>query len=48
LLGMISCFVNGFFNWPNPCSWTMTPGLTQSLTEKSTRNLPGGKRRSVC
>jgi hypothetical protein len=31
-----------FFNWPNPSSRTMTLGLTQPLTEMSTRNLPGG------
>jgi hypothetical protein len=33
------------FNWSNPSSRTMTLGSTQSLTEKSTRNLPGGKGR---
>jgi hypothetical protein len=32
-----------FFNWPNPSSCTMTLGLTQPLTEISTRNFPGGK-----
>jgi hypothetical protein len=32
-----------FFNWPNPSSRTMTLGSTQTLTEMSTRNLPGGK-----
>jgi hypothetical protein len=31
-----------FFNWPNPSSCTMALGSTQSLTEMSTRNLPGG------
>jgi hypothetical protein len=30
-----------FFNLPNPSSRTMTLGLTQHLTEISTRNLPG-------
>jgi hypothetical protein len=30
-----------FFNLPNP----MALGLTQPLTEMSTRNLPGGKKR---
>jgi hypothetical protein len=33
-----------FFNWPNPSSRTMALGLTQPLTEMSTRNLPGGCR----
>jgi hypothetical protein len=34
-----------FFNLPNPSSRTMTLGPTQPLTEMSTRNLPGGKKR---
>jgi hypothetical protein len=34
-----------FFNLPNPFSRTMALGSTQSLTEISTRNLPGGKNR---
>jgi hypothetical protein len=34
-----------FFNLPNPSSRTMTLGSTQPLTEMSTRNLPGGKKR---
>jgi hypothetical protein len=34
-----------FFNLPDPSSRTMAPGSTQSLTEMSTRNLPGGKGR---
>jgi hypothetical protein len=34
---------NGFFNEPTPSSHTKTLGLTQPLTEMSTRNLPGGK-----
>jgi hypothetical protein len=37
--------VIGFFNWPNPSSRTMAQGLTQPLTEMSTRNLPGDKGR---
>jgi hypothetical protein len=37
--------VIGFFNWPNPSSRTMALGLTQHLTEMSTRNLSGGKGR---
>jgi hypothetical protein len=32
------------FNLPNPSSRTMALGSTQSLTEMSTRNLPGDKR----
>jgi hypothetical protein len=35
--------VIGFFNLPNPSSRNMALGSTQPLTEKSTRNLPGGK-----
>jgi hypothetical protein len=36
------------FSLPNPSSGTMTLGSTQSLTETSTRNFPGGKNgRSV-
>jgi hypothetical protein len=34
-----------FFNLPNPSSHTMALGSTQSITEMSTRNIPGGKRR---
>jgi hypothetical protein len=34
-----------FFNLPNPSSRTMALGSTQLLTEMSTRNLPGGKKR---
>jgi hypothetical protein len=43
--GSILDEVMGYFNWPNPSSRTMALGSTQSLTEMSTRNLPGGKRR---
>jgi hypothetical protein len=32
-------------NLPNPSSRTMVLGLTQPITEMSTRNLPGGKKR---
>jgi hypothetical protein len=35
----------GYFNWPNLSTRTMFLGSTQSLTEKSTRNHPGGKGR---
>jgi hypothetical protein len=34
-----------FFNLPNPSSRTMALGLAQTLTEMSTRKLPGGKKR---
>jgi hypothetical protein len=34
-----------FFNLPNPSSRTMALGSTQPLTEISTRNFPGGKKR---
>jgi hypothetical protein len=34
-----------FFNLPNPSSRTMAQGSTQPVTEMSTRNLPGGKKR---
>jgi hypothetical protein len=34
-----------FFSLLNPSSCTMALGLTQPLTEMSTRNLPGGKKR---
>jgi hypothetical protein len=36
-----------FFNLRNPSSRTMALGLTQPLTEMSTRNLSGGKKRPV-
>jgi hypothetical protein len=35
-----------FFNLPNPSSCTMTPGSTQSITEMSNMNLPGGLKGS--
>jgi hypothetical protein len=34
-----------FFNLPNPSSRTMALGSPQPLTEMSTRNLPGVKKR---
>jgi hypothetical protein len=33
-----------FFSQPNPSSRVMAVGSTHSLKERSTRNLPGGKR----
>jgi hypothetical protein len=47
-VGSIPSEVTGFFNWSNPVSRIMALGLTQPLTEMSTRtNLPGGKERPV-
>jgi hypothetical protein len=39
--------VIGFFNWPHPSSRTMAVGLTQPLTEMSTRNLTGSRGQSA-
>jgi hypothetical protein len=36
-----------FFNLPNRSSQTMALELTQPLTKMTTRNLPGGKKRSA-
>jgi hypothetical protein len=36
-----------FFNLPNPSSRTIALGSTQPLTEMTTRNFPGGKKRLV-
>jgi hypothetical protein len=36
-----------FFSLHNPSSRTIAIGPTQPLTEMSTRNLPGGKKRSA-
>jgi hypothetical protein len=36
-----------FFNLPNPSSRTVAVGLTQPLTEMSTRNNPLGKKQAV-
>jgi hypothetical protein len=43
IAGSIPEEVIALFNWPNPSSRTMTLGLTQALTEMSTRDLPGVK-----
>jgi hypothetical protein len=37
--------VDSFFNLPNPSSRTMALVSIQPVTEMSTRNLPGGKKR---
>jgi hypothetical protein len=42
--GSIPDEVIGFFTWPNLSSRTIALGSTQSLTEMSTRNIPGGRR----
>jgi hypothetical protein len=43
--GSIPDEVTEFFDLLNPSSRTMALGSTQPLTEISTKNLPGGKRR---
>jgi hypothetical protein len=43
--GSIPEEIIGFFHSPNFSSHTTTLGLTQSLTEMSTMNLPQGKGR---
>jgi hypothetical protein len=40
--------VIGFFNWPNPSSWTMVLGLTQPLTEMSAMNLYWVRGQPAC
>jgi hypothetical protein len=42
VVGSITGEVIEYLNWPNPSSRTMTLASTQSLTEMSARNLPGG------
>jgi hypothetical protein len=46
-MGSIPNAVVGLFNLPNPSSRIMAPGMTQPLTEISTRNLHGGKGRQA-
>ena len=43
--GWISDGVTGIFHWHNPSARTMALGLTQPLTEMSTRNISWGKGR---
>jgi hypothetical protein len=45
--GFIPDGVIGIFHWHNSSGHTMDLGLTQSLTEMSTRNISWGKMRSV-
>jgi hypothetical protein len=40
--GSIPCGITGFSKFPNPSSRTVALVSTQSLTEMSDRNLPGG------
>jgi hypothetical protein len=47
-MGSIPNEVIGFFNWPNPFSFTMALGLTQPLIEMSTSNLPEGNGQPAC
>jgi hypothetical protein len=48
IFGLIPNEITGFFNWPDPSSRTEAMGLTQLLTEISTRNLPGSKGWLMC
>jgi hypothetical protein len=43
--GFDSRYGHWFLSLPNPYSRSMTVGLTQTLTEMSTENVPGGKGR---
>ena len=47
IAGSIPDGVIGIFHWHNPSGRTMVLGLTQPLTEMSTRNISWGKRRPV-
>jgi len=42
IVGSIPDGVIGFFHWHNPSGHTMALGLTQPLTEMSTRNVSWG------
>jgi hypothetical protein len=46
--GSVPDKVIGFLNGPNLSSRTVTLGSAQTLTEMSTRNLPGGKGLLAC
>jgi hypothetical protein len=46
-MGSIPNEVIGFFTSSNPSSCTLALGLTQPLTEMSTRNLPGSKAQTA-
>jgi hypothetical protein len=47
-MGSIPNEIIEFFNWPNPPSCITAFVLTQPLTERSTRSLPGSKGQPVC
>jgi len=47
VMGSIPDGVSGIFHWHNPSGRTMALGLTQPLTEMSTRNISWGLRRPV-
>jgi hypothetical protein len=47
-MGSIPDEANGFFSSPNPSSRITALGLTQPLTEMSTRNIPGDKGWLAC
>jgi len=42
VVGSIPDGVTGIFHWHNPSGRTMALGMTQPLTEMSTRNIYGG------
>ena len=46
--GFISDYVTGIFHWYNPSGRTMALGLTQPLTEMSTRNISWGGKCGRC
>jgi hypothetical protein len=46
--GLIPDEVIGFFNWSDPSNRTLALGLTQPLTEISTKVLPGAKGQPMC
>jgi hypothetical protein len=48
VMGSVPNEVAEFFDLPNPSSRTMALGITQSLTEMSTRDLSCGKERPAC
>ena len=47
-MGLIPDGVNGIFHWHNPSSRTTALGLTQLLTEMSTRNTSWGSKGGRC
>ena len=45
--GSIPDGINGIFHWHNPSGRTMALGLTQPMTEMSTRNISWGLKAVV-